>query len=424
MRYLYTLLIIIITFPVKVNAQHSLRASLDVADFFSLRDSFKVHEYHLEQDIRLYFSAFIDNAFNRNELSSRKVDSFLRLRKDDWYDSEIAELLQMQRDNYLKTYHYKEAAMTGRYLLSSYKQAIDPSIAVDLANSNKIWEALSGVPPQSIDAHGDVNLTSTKDKANLWTVKVQAADLNDDFIFDTGANISTVTESSAKRMQLRRLPTSFNVHGFQGTSITTTLGIADSIQLGTMIVRNVVFMIMPDEALTFPQIDYAIKGIIGFPVINAMKEVRIYKKGNIVIPETPQPLPAGQTANLALHGLYPLIQLGIDHDLLTFHFDTGAKVSDLFDTYFNRYKKYVLRKGKHKVVEFGSAGGSRKMDAFELKDFRIYIGDKRATIPRISVLTHPIKTSSELVYGNIGQDLMEQFDEMVINFESMYVRFE
>ena len=45
--------------------------------------------------------------------------------------------------------------------------------------------------------------------------------------------------------------------------------------------KNVVFLVLDDEDISFPQIEYYINGIIGFPVIEAMDEVRISKNNTI-----------------------------------------------------------------------------------------------------------------------------------------------
>ncbi|XZF15370.1 aspartyl protease family protein [Chitinophagaceae bacterium MMS25-I14] len=408
---------------IHAKGQKELREHLDNADFFRLQESLNKYQYRLDLDVRLYFCAFADNAFNRNELSNRRIDSFLHIRNNDWYEKEIAELLQVQRDNYIKTFRYREAAATGKLLLSRYTAAIDTGALTDIANSNKIWDAVSSVPPQTIDVHTDLSIPIHKDKSNLWNVAVAAGSFKDDFIFDTGANISTVSASVADKMKLHRIHTSFYVNGFQGVMVKSDIGIADSINIGGLVVRHVIFMIMPDNALNFPQISYTIHGIIGFPVINAMKEVQLYKKGVLVIPARPAPLPGYMPQNLALHGLYPMIRARTNNDWLNFHFDTGAGVTDMFNTYFDRYSRWITRRGKQKITEFGSAGGSRKMEAYELKNFHLYIGGKDATLSAVTILTLPIKSDPELVYGNIGLDVVEQFDEMVINWESMYVQF-
>jgi hypothetical protein len=405
-------------------AQQELRTYLDEADFFRLKDALAKYEHTLQPDIRLYFTAFTDNAFNRNELSIKRIDSFMRVKKSDWYENEIAQLLEAQQDNFSKTSRYKAAAETGRLLLQQYRKALPADELDDIRNTGKIWSALADVAPQQTDAHADIHIQMKRDKASLRNVPVATGSGSDEFIFDTGANISTITRSCADRLGLHRMHTSFDVKGFQGLSVQSDVGIADSLNIGGFVIRNVVFMIMPDEALSFPQIDFHIHGIIGYPVFRAMKEVRISKNDVLTIPAAPAPLPAGMKENLALHGLFPMVQMRTDHDeLMNFHFDTGAKTTDLFNNYYELHKRWISRRGEYKIMEFGSAGGTRRMAAYVLDNFSFYIGDTRATLPHVTVMTKPIKNRHELVYGNIGQDLMDLFDEITINFEYMYVLF-
>lgn len=413
-----------ITYAATVAAQQELRTYLDQADFFRLKASLARHEATLQPDIRLYFAAFADNAFNQNERSIRRVDSFMRIKKNDWYQNEIAQLLEMQQDNFSKTSRYKAAAQMSDLLLQQYSNALPADELDDIRNTGKIWVALAGVDPQQADVHTDIHIQMKRDKANLRNVPVATRSGSDDFIFDTGANISTITSSCADKLGLRRMHTSVEVKGFQGLSVQSDVGVADSLNIGGFVIRNVVFMIMPDEALSFPQIDFHIHGIIGYPVFRAMREVRISKNDVLTIPAQPSPLPADMKENLALHGLFPMVQMATDHDgLMNFHFDTGAKTTDLFDNYYNLHRRWITRKGDYKTTEFGSAGGTRKMAAYVISDFNFYIGNTKATLPRITIMTRPIKNRHELVYGNIGQDLMDLFDEMSINFEYMYVVF-
>lgn len=426
MRYFFALLVFItgLLHAAHGTAQQELRTYLDEADFFRLQESLNQYKNRLPPDARLYFSAFADNAFNRNELSIRRVDSFMRIRQSDWYDREIAQLLEMQQDNLSKTCHYKAAAKLSALLLQQYRSSLPPDEAEDIRNTGNIWTALADVPPQEVMPHSDVVIQMKRDKANLRNVPVATAGGRDEFIFDTGANISTVTASCAGRLGIRRMHTSVGVKGFQGISVPSDVGVADSLNIGGVVLRNVVFLIMPDEALSFPQIDFHIQGIIGYPVFRALKEVHISRGDVLTIPAQPAPLPAGMQQNLALHGLFPMVQMATDQDdLMNFHFDTGAKTTDLFSNYYEMHRRCIHRKGKYKIMEFGSAGGTRKMPAYVLEDFNFYIGNTKATLPRVTIMTKPIKERTERVYGNIGQDVIELFSEMTLNFEYMYVLF-
>lgn len=51
------------------------------------------------------------------------------------------------------------------------------------------------------------------------------------------------------------------------------------------------------------------------------------------------------------------------------------------------------------------------------------IGEKEVSLDNINLLTEKI-SESETVYGNIGQDIIQQFDTMILNFNQMFIQFE
>src|SRR5438270_12536001 len=87
-------------------------------------------------------------------------------------------------------------------------------------------------------------------------------------VFDTRANISTITQTCAKKLGLRLLSVSYNEgSGATGIQFKTGLGVADSLYIGDLLVRNVVFQVMPDSILYIAPVKFQLNMIIGFPVI-------------------------------------------------------------------------------------------------------------------------------------------------------------
>ncbi|MGN6569276.1 MAG: retropepsin-like aspartic protease family protein, partial [Flavipsychrobacter sp.] len=372
----------------------SLQQYLDEANYFKLRNALNNADCHATALFKSYCEVFMYNAFNQNPRSIELADSLLNIHDIKLDDKQKASLLELLIDNYSKTYQYKKAAESGDLIVQKYAKAVEN--LDDVKNTNKIWHALADIAPQAVEQTTDVIVPIHKDVAALWNISVAAGDVTDDFIFDTGANISTVTESTAKHLGIKKLNVSFSVSGMQGKDVESDLGVADSLKIGDITLRNVVFLIMPDESFNFPQINYTINGILGFPVINALKEVRISKKGTLEVPMAPS---HSDLNNLALDGLFPMISMVADNDTLVFHFDTGAKNSDLYSPYYKLHQKQIIKNGAHKDVTVGGAGGFVKIPSYELRNFKVHIGGQLAVIRYITVFTEPIKDSKELVYG-------------------------
>ncbi|WP_276134195.1 retropepsin-like aspartic protease [Polluticoccus soli] len=396
-----------------------LQIDLDNADYFSLRDQLAKRNATLDAATRLYYSAFVDNAFNRNDLAIARVDSFLQLHQGTWTDNQTVLMEQMLMDSYVKTYQYGRAANIGNNLLTKIHNDSRPA----LLNSRNIWGSLKDVPPQTVFYGESFTLPFKRNQVNLWEIPVKVNNSDEEeFIFDTGANISTISETYAQKLRLRPLDTRIDVIGGQGQKITSGLAVADSLQIGSALIRNVVFIVMPDDKLYFPQIRFTIKGIIGFPVISALKEIRISREGTISVSRTPDNT---RVQNMALNQLTPLVQTKNDkNETLILKFDTGAAQTDLYSNYFAKYKDRITTYGRSDRRKLVSAGGGRYMPVFVLDRFRLHVGDDIVNLKDIAVYTYPEDISrSGSVYGNMGQDVISQFDEMAINFEHMYVDF-
>ena len=74
-------------------------------------------------------------------------------------------------------------------------------------------------------------------------------------------------------------------------------------------------------------------------------------------------------------------------------------------------------------MQIGGAGGITKTKAYRLSQIAINVAGQPALLKDVSVKTTSSTPKDKLYYGNFGQDIMNQFKEMVINFRYMYVDF-
>jgi len=89
--------------------------------------------------------------------------------------------------------------------------------------------------------------------------------------FDTGAGLSVLTESEAKRFGLRAHPASVQVGDLNGTQVNTRIAVADKLSIGSIRIRHVAFLVMPDNQPPFNDQSPGSRGLIGIPVLLALK---------------------------------------------------------------------------------------------------------------------------------------------------------
>ncbi len=398
--------------------ERDLQVLLANREYFKLRSDLGRYDKRISAETKQYFMAFIASAFNRYAESIGTIDSLLA-RKDAFLnDSARVDLMLVLRDNYFKTFRYDKAAAVGREILSNYKNVLGDR-SDDVENTLLIHTALTPIPPQRVNLK-KVTLQWKPNEIGLIEIPIRSGHAVLPIVFDTRAHISTVTQSFARKLGLSILNVSFEESsGITGKKFKSGLGIADSLYLGDILLHNVVFQILPDEELYFPSIKYTLHAILGFQVITQLKEIHIYKNGDFIVSPSPA---SSDLRNLAFDGSTTVISLKKDGDTLSFHFDTGATSSEFYSAYFNRYKEEILRHGKVETVQSGGAGGTIKVEVHTLPVVNLAIGNKKVVLTNIGVRTVPIYKSQKY-YGNIGQDLIQQFDEMVLNFEDMYVDF-
>ena len=265
----------------KIEYLNQLVANLD---YFHLKEEFPKYRDRLSTPDNHYFQAIIESAFNNPNTSNKIIEKYLSENRDS-KDSNDIELLKTKLTNHIYLSEYAQALQVNEQLQTEYSNHLDSAEIEDLKNTNKIWKALINVPPQTLVKNGDVTLPITKDMAGLSTIPVKFPAKTLNFVFDTGANFSVIQRSVAIELGLRIIPSDFEVEAATGIEVKSDIAIVNKMELGDIVISNVVFLVFDDDALTFPSIDYYIQGIIGFPVIRALEEIQIKKTGELFIPK-------------------------------------------------------------------------------------------------------------------------------------------
>jgi hypothetical protein len=391
-----------------------LQSLLDAKEYFQLDKQYNTTKTDLSEKNRLYFAAFLDNAFNRNEACVATVDSTL---KEVFPDSVKTRLLLLQADSYFKLGQYANAAHNDSVVIAT--TGVDSTIVSDVKNDLLIRNALKATAPQQTVITGNTTVHWTKDNIGLIELPVTTGGQTENVIFDTRANISSITKTYAEKLHLHLFDVSYTERsGITGIQFKVGLGVADSLYIGNVLVKNAIFQVMPDSILYIAPIKFQLNVILGFPVIAQLQEIQFYKDGRLTIPQTPTP---GEMHNLALDGLDPVLALISDNDTLSFHFDTGAGTSILYAGYYHKFQTVIQRSAIKKSQSFGGAGGVQTKDTWILPAMHLTLGQKTVTVDSVSILTDKI-FPGEKFYGNIGQDFMKQFDEITFNFRDMYVK--
>ena len=387
-------------------------------DYFRFKNAIPTAKFnnHWESDL---CTAFMKSVFSKFSESEILFDKVLKESGKKIHDSIKAKIYECKVVNYINLFEYKEAFASSKILKEKYSQYLDAEEKENLNDEEGMWAAVNSTKPQTITKQGDAKIQMKKDMAGLWNIPVSINSENLDFVFDTGANFSVVVESLANSLGMKLIDTKVKVGTATDIKVDAKISFCDELKIDNITLNNVVFLVLPDETLDFGI--YKIKGILGNPVIKAFEEIRINKNNLLTVPMKSSD---DNLQNLCFSGFTPVILMNHKNDSLSLTFDSGAMTTMLFKPFFNLYKKDL--EGKYELVDIivGGAGGNQKVKGYKINDVNLQAGNLSVTLNKVSLLSESTAKKNTDFYGNLGQDYISQFKEMIINFKNSFIRFE
>lgn len=422
LNVLFLSLILLVTCSCSRNSDTSDRAlqqMLATKDYFSLVQALPHARKYLAKERWLYYQMYCDQFSGKDAQSNDCADQLLSKYRQKLNDTLLADVMAAKAMNYSRMYRYKEAAVLYDAVLDQYVHVLDSASFESYQNVYLLVNTLASVKPQTMSMTGDVEIAAYRNRMNHLMTPVESGGSSDEFIFDTGANISTVSEHCANKMGFSRFAVTIDMGTSTHVKIRSQLAVADSLYVGDILFENVVFLVVPDSLLTFPSVDYSIHGIIGFPVIFQMGEICFRKEGPIVILQSPRKT---TLHNMFLDDFNPVVQLLTETDTLLFTLDTGARNSELSGKFYDHHRAMVEKEGEKRRSPRGGAGAIVDVDEYLLSGFHYTIGNKSHVLNEIPVICSEYDFN-KCYDGNLGQDVFLQFDEMILNFQEMFLDF-
>jgi clan AA aspartic protease (TIGR02281 family) len=401
--------------------QHSqLKKAYTEKNFFKLDNLMSKIEFNKQNPNLLLYKATLDNVFNKPNESIQLINILLDKYPKYFSDSIIRDLYSMRAENAGRLQDYLSAYNDNNFIVKNYYHVCDSFEIASRKDDIEVYHNLSGTPKMELEKSADSRISLKRDIVGLYNVPVSINNDTIDFVFDTGANLSTITKSLATKFGIKLLGDKVNVLTATGKEVKAEMGLL-TIRMGNIKLSNVAFFVFPDSLLSFANGAYVIKGVIGFPVMYGFQEFIIKEDKFLIIPEKPE---ESLNRNFALDALTPVIMVEYRNDTLPFHFDTGATSTDLYSLFFTKYKNEIIGNSKIKNKTFGGAGGYAETEVYILDSLDISAGNSKSKLYSVPITAKDLMGSEvKYIYGNFGQDYIKQYSEMKINFTAMNISF-
>jgi predicted aspartyl protease len=245
------------------------------------------------------------------------------------------------------------------------------------------------------------------------TLPISIDGKTDDFIFDTGALQSAVTEREARKLGMKIQNDPRTLVDLSGTRTAFRTAVAKEVTLGSMTFRNVSFAVLtPGGALADAEI-----GIIGLPIIVAMGGINWSNSGTA---EFGGPLPASSgEPNLAFDRSRLVLRTEVLGRGVLATFDTGANSTGLNANFAELFPD-VVAAGKKGSSDLNGVGGTRTFASVELPELIFTIGSRAVPLrPAVITMQRNSVAGGECCIANAGHDLLKQGRGFVLNLAAM-----
>ena len=390
-----------------------LRQLQEKSRFFELREALQKAGWDNPEN--LFYRGLVESRFGQERAAVVDLQKFLAASNDQGLHRKANEEMASAL---VRLGRYGDAALA----LSEVLRLTPPNDIdrTDTENSRAFYESLADVAPQTVEFGEETAVQAEFNPLGTWNVPVEVNGHKGTWIFDTGANWSTVSESEAAEMGLALRETNTYVKGSTGKKNPLRVAIAGDLRFADAHLKNVVFLVLSDKALYVGPLKYQIRGILGIPVLRALGRVSMSAKGVVRI-EAKGASAEGEP-NLFLDGWDLIVDVRHGDRRLEMNLDTGANATSLNPSSRDALKPDEIASLKTERDKTAGAGGVMTRKTQVLPTFRLDILKRTEELTKVTVVGQQPTGDKSYRDGTLGMDaLMSGF---TLDFRAMQLRLD
>lgn len=384
-----------------------LGAAADNANLKSLYDAhrwFDLRDAVAERPAPSFYQGAVACAFNDLSRCEERLKPVVTSHP---YSDDTIKARRLLASAYLRLGKYQEALAQMNAIL-----ALRPEDS-DAGSEHPLLAALSEIPDQAV-VHSTFTTVELKDSGLPISINgVQGA-----YWFDTGADLSVLSESEAKRYGLPVLAAPIKEGDVNGTQVDSRVAVADELSIGGIHLGHVAFLVVSDNQPPFNQTPPGSRGLIGIPVLLALQ--RFVWRADRKFEIGSKPLTPGVPhADLCFDGHHPVAQIQFEGHSLAFTLDTGATNTDLYPPFAAAFPVLIRTSAKTEAYPMEGVAGAKNMNAAILPSLHFSIGAFPVVLSPAGVLLNHTTETSKFFDGNLGIDLLQQAHKTTFDFKAM-----
>lgn len=310
---------------------------------------------------------------------------------------------------------FAEAARSGGQLVELMRAAGDQE-ADGVDRAARLSALLADRPRQSVDGRVAPGSTAARvDMVGLPRIDISVNGQVQEAIFDTGANLSALSASAARRLGVRVLDEATPIGNSVQSTVPARVGIADRVEIAGTVLRHVTFLVVDDSQLNFvlPIGRYEVGAIVGLPIMRALGRMRVEPNLFSVLP----PETAAGASNMRASNSNLYVDASISGRPVPLFLDTGANRTTLSALYAERNAEAVSALPVSEARSAG-AGGARVQRIATWANAPLELGGRRVVLPSLQIVL-PSERHERDSYGTIGASVLRAFASYTLDFTAM-----
>ncbi len=284
------------------------------------------------------------------------------------------------------------------------------------------YDVMRQLPAPALEKpDSDVMISFSEISGTLLWLPVCINDKTYNFILDTGASTSLISNDIAKEIGAYIIGDSIFVGGATGGGNLQRTFIKE-MNIGSISFKNVLTFVNDNSAPA--EVPFKVDAVLGMDFIERLGEIQIDMADmTLIIPAQKTALPE-YGRNILLDRNIPIIE-AIDGmgNRMTFTLDTGHSSADLSDSWFSMNTETASTLPIETENIWGH-GGTIQQAIVKVPEYTISIGDMPITFYNISAFVPNGNEATSPRDGNLGMELLKKCTKLTINFDEMFVKLE
>jgi len=287
---------------------------------------------------------------------------------------------------------------------------------------------LKDVAPQTIQISADFTLPRT---GLEYPVSIPNRRSPHPFFaqLDTGAEISLLTESTARAWGVTLLDGSATLHGYGGGAFPVHPALIPALTIGNAELHNIPVYVTADANLYIAEVKRQTNALLGYSVVAALGRLTFAKDGSLTVYAQSPSRDLHSSAALWLSDHSLLVELGtqpiftkgkITGSAATrlFMLDTGSNSTLLTDHYLAEHTN-AFHGTPPEIARLAGGGGIHAIAAYSAKNVPLFAGDTLILLNGPHILARPSGSEVENFFGLVGQNILGIFSSYTIDFRNM-----